>query len=283
MRRPDTAVGAFARQLRDLRAAAGNPTYRQMAGRAFYSAGTLAAAARGEQWPSLPVVRAFAEACDADPDEWERRWHEATGSTANPPPAAEPERPAAPPIPVRVRRHLPGWPLALLVGAVAAVVVIGVLRWVAPPGDGAAAVTTSAQPGLRSAEDRVDPRDAAGCLNGAVILDHLPVELPPGTVSGVPGGVPAGELELRRGGPGCPATWSRFVPDPHLPAGMTITVRLDRPADHRSTMFSYRNDGKAVFSDMLRVETACTTASVQLGDPSRPVAGSTTRCLGDSH
>ncbi|GLF94951.1 nSTAND1 domain-containing NTPase [Streptomyces yaizuensis] len=70
-------VEAFAYELRGLRAAAGGPTYREMARRAGYSVTTLAAAAGGDQLPSLPVLLAYAAVCGGDPDEWEHRWQEA--------------------------------------------------------------------------------------------------------------------------------------------------------------------------------------------------------------
>ncbi|MGW4133472.1 helix-turn-helix domain-containing protein [Amycolatopsis japonica] len=70
-------VCEFAAALRRLRQEAGTPPYRQLATRAHYSASTLAAAAAGKQLPTLPVTRAFAAACGADPDEWEQRWRDA--------------------------------------------------------------------------------------------------------------------------------------------------------------------------------------------------------------
>ncbi|MFD9643083.1 helix-turn-helix domain-containing protein [Streptomyces sp. NPDC059082] len=68
-------VARLAHELRQLRREAGGPTYAALARRAGYSVATLSRAAGGEQLPSLPVVRAYATACGADPEEWERRWH----------------------------------------------------------------------------------------------------------------------------------------------------------------------------------------------------------------
>ncbi|AZK93108.1 MULTISPECIES: nSTAND1 domain-containing NTPase [Streptomyces] len=68
-------VERFAQDLRELRMAAGGPTYRAMAIRAGYSASTLAAAARGDELPSLPLVLVYATVCGGDPAEWEARWH----------------------------------------------------------------------------------------------------------------------------------------------------------------------------------------------------------------
>ncbi|QXJ22270.1 WD40 repeat domain-containing protein [Actinomadura graeca] len=67
-------VEEFAQTLRNLRAAAGRPGYRELARRAGFSAAALAAAARGEQLPSQAVTLAFAQACGGDRTEWEQRW-----------------------------------------------------------------------------------------------------------------------------------------------------------------------------------------------------------------
>jgi transcriptional regulator with XRE-family HTH domain len=68
-------VQRFAHELRELRRAAGSPTYREMARRAGYSAPTLSGAAGGERLPSLPVALAYVEACGGSKEEWEPRWH----------------------------------------------------------------------------------------------------------------------------------------------------------------------------------------------------------------
>ncbi|WP_172385598.1 PD40 domain-containing protein [Streptomyces sp. MNP-20] len=69
-------VQRFAYDLRKLRAEAGGPTYRALAGRTAYSAPTLSAAASGDRLPSLPVLLAYVEACGGDRAAWEARWHE---------------------------------------------------------------------------------------------------------------------------------------------------------------------------------------------------------------
>ncbi|MFI9169213.1 nSTAND1 domain-containing NTPase [Streptomyces lincolnensis] len=75
---PDAGpVQRLAHELRLLREKAGKPPYREMAQRAGYSTTALSQAAAGDQLPSLPLVRAYVQALDADPDEWERRWREA--------------------------------------------------------------------------------------------------------------------------------------------------------------------------------------------------------------
>ncbi|MCP2315908.1 NB-ARC domain-containing protein [Nocardia amikacinitolerans] len=75
-------IAAFAGDLRKLRAAAGNPSYRQLASVALYSPSVLSDAAGGHRLPTLPVALAFVRACGGDPAEWERRWREARGDGA---------------------------------------------------------------------------------------------------------------------------------------------------------------------------------------------------------
>jgi transcriptional regulator with XRE-family HTH domain len=78
-------VTRFAAELRGLRAAAGLPSFRAMAGRAHFAPSTLAEATRGVRMPSRAVVEAFAKACDADPAEWAIRWKEfSTGQVSGP-------------------------------------------------------------------------------------------------------------------------------------------------------------------------------------------------------
>ncbi|MFF7638945.1 hypothetical protein [Streptomyces canus] len=75
-------VQRFAHELRELRRAAGTPSYRRMAEAAGFSAGTLSEAARGERLPSLAVVQGYVHACGGDPGEWEPRWKDANAETA---------------------------------------------------------------------------------------------------------------------------------------------------------------------------------------------------------
>ncbi|WHT22475.1 hypothetical protein N8J89_15830 [Crossiella sp. CA-258035] len=81
----DDALTSFARDLRALRAAAGGPTYRELARRSHYSATTLADAAGGKRLPSLAATLAFVRACSGDAGEWESRWHSVAAELAQPP------------------------------------------------------------------------------------------------------------------------------------------------------------------------------------------------------
>ncbi|MEV4620073.1 NBR1-Ig-like domain-containing protein [Asanoa sp. NPDC049573] len=73
-----SAAVAFAEQLRSLRTAVGDPSFRKMAGRSGrISHTTLHEAAAGTRFPSWETTREFVRACDADETEWRRRWEEA--------------------------------------------------------------------------------------------------------------------------------------------------------------------------------------------------------------
>ncbi|TCR16897.1 helix-turn-helix domain-containing protein [Streptomyces sp. BK205] len=81
----DPAAGPVARlahELRELRKAAGSPSYRKMAEASAFSATTLSQAAAGERLPSLAVVRGYVQACGGDPDAWEPRWKDADAEVA---------------------------------------------------------------------------------------------------------------------------------------------------------------------------------------------------------
>jgi hypothetical protein len=65
----------FASDLRSLREAAGNPSYRNLAKIANYSRTSLAQATNGRVLPSLQVTRAYVSACGGDLQAWESRWH----------------------------------------------------------------------------------------------------------------------------------------------------------------------------------------------------------------
>jgi hypothetical protein len=64
----------FALALRQLRAAAGYPSYRVLASTALFSASVLSSAANGMDFPTLPVTLAYARACGGDIAEWRDRW-----------------------------------------------------------------------------------------------------------------------------------------------------------------------------------------------------------------
>ncbi|MCK2244485.1 MULTISPECIES: hypothetical protein [unclassified Crossiella] len=70
----DSALGRFAAELRELRAQAGSPTYRELAARVDYSVAALSKAAGGRALPSLAVTLAYVRACGGDVGQWQERW-----------------------------------------------------------------------------------------------------------------------------------------------------------------------------------------------------------------
>jgi hypothetical protein len=64
----------FALALRQLRAAAGYPSYRMLARAALFSASVLSSAANGMAFPTLPVTLGYVRACGGDIAEWRDRW-----------------------------------------------------------------------------------------------------------------------------------------------------------------------------------------------------------------
>ncbi len=70
----DGPLSSFAHALRQVRAAAGYPTYRVLAKKALFAPSVLSSAASGMSLPTLQVTLAYASACGADTTEWRRRW-----------------------------------------------------------------------------------------------------------------------------------------------------------------------------------------------------------------
>jgi len=92
-------MAAFAAALRELRANAGNPSFRKMAelsGRVSHT--TLHEAATGARFPSWDTTREFALACGGSEADWRDRWERARPGPPRPDSATaipEPEPPAA--------------------------------------------------------------------------------------------------------------------------------------------------------------------------------------------
>lgn len=147
------AVTDFAAELRALRASAGTPSFREMAGHSrAISHTTLYDAAQGHRLPSWATTVEFVKACGADPEGYRDRWEAANrvvrgasaieqAPPAGPSPAGQgaddrvdsPEDPAAPEATRRRRYAVPG---ALVAGAVA-VTVIGTSLMTGTAGNGA--------------------------------------------------------------------------------------------------------------------------------------------------
>lgn len=146
----DDPAERFASELRALRSSAGGPTYRQMAARTNQSPSALSNAAKGGRLPPLDVALAYAEACNGDRTEWERRWRAAQAGLATAPTSA----PVPTPAPAPRRR----WAVVGAVGAVAlALSVAGVVLANGPahkpPPD-----TAARSPRLFAADDAFNQR-----------------------------------------------------------------------------------------------------------------------------
>ncbi|PFG47402.1 Ig-like domain-containing protein [Amycolatopsis sulphurea] len=146
IRRPP---GTLAAELAALRARAGNPSFRKMAGRSGrISHTTLHEAVGGSRFPSWDTTREFARACDADELPWRQRWEELKGlpvAAAQPPAVAESAataepsateppalHPTEPPVLVPEPRRRPRRKYALAVAAIVTVVLGGVAAFVVP-------------------------------------------------------------------------------------------------------------------------------------------------------
>jgi WD40 repeat protein/energy-coupling factor transporter ATP-binding protein EcfA2 len=68
----------FAAELRELRRAAGTPSYRKMVEAVGCSVTSLSDAAGGRRLPGLGITLAYVRACGGDPQEWEARWRRAS-------------------------------------------------------------------------------------------------------------------------------------------------------------------------------------------------------------
>lgn len=150
----------LARELRELRAAAGSPTYRSMARATGCGASTLSQAASGERLPSAATLRAYVTACGGDADAWEARRQEAAGQQAA---AAAPYGPSVAPYrgPARYEPGDAGFyfgreeAVARLLGAVAA---HRLTALVGPSGSGKSSLLRAGLvPALRSAPPPLRP------------------------------------------------------------------------------------------------------------------------------
>lgn len=84
----DGPLSSFAQALRQVRAAAGYPSYRVLAKKALFAPSVLSSAASGMSLPTLEVTLAYASACGADTTEWRRRWEATAAELASRRPSA---------------------------------------------------------------------------------------------------------------------------------------------------------------------------------------------------
>jgi hypothetical protein len=271
------AVANLAARLRQLREDAGRPSYRQLAGTAYYSHSALSQAAAGRELPSLAVTLAFAQACGGDRQEWIALWHEAAaeaGVLAEPDGqgAAGPATGARPAVAARrgIRARLAlarrgGWYLLAAAGLAG-----GLVSWVL-----AAVVTTPHATHVTSALVPVADGDypsVADCSSWTKDLRIRQVL--------AANGQRLGELRLRYS-MRCAAVWARFDPDPPLSAGgaVMITLEVTRHPDGRTVTSRPRYvPGHVQRSDILLLHGGCAQARVTVTRPGRAPVSAVTGC-----
>lgn len=249
----DDPVTDFAARLRELRAQAGSPSFRQLAKVTHYSSSALAEATRGKRLPSEAVLRAFVTGCGAQPDEWVSLLNRAAAQNAAAQAAA---RTAATGPPVR-RAAFPGNPrrLAVIAAGACALLAAGVLLGTAIPDPrpvptGKTKSATSAKTGARRPADGTDPV-VAGCVKDARLVDKSPVMLH---------GQQIGALEMIYSAR-CAAAWARIYLYPGQPSMLgRVTIQA---SDGRLASFAHPLVKQvAVYTDVLRNSSSeCLAAS----------------------
>ena len=219
-------VAGFAARLRDLRAQAGSPSFRQLAKMTHYSSSTIAEATRGKRLPSEAVLRAFVTSCGAQPDEWVTGLRQAAAART----ATRAAVSAADPAGKALRNGRLRYAVAAA-GAVALLATGGMLGTVMehgqkadprgrPPNDAAAKTS------VRRATDGSDPV-VAGCVGDARLVDKSPVMLD---------GQQIGALEMIYSAR-CQAAWARIYLYPGQPSMLgQVTIKA---SDGRLASFAY--------------------------------------------
>ena len=82
-------MASFAQSLRQLRAGAGTPSYRELARLAMFAPSVLSTAASGFSFPSLRITLAYVGACGGNAGEWRSRWEATAAALAVPAPGPE--------------------------------------------------------------------------------------------------------------------------------------------------------------------------------------------------
>lgn len=292
------AVVAFAAELRELRAAAGSPSFRQMARTTFYSSTSLAEATRGIRMPTEGVVAAFATACGAEPLIWTARLHRAMAA-ASEPAAQVPEVPDASTAQAAERGQSPGggdgapqsrdddnagstsqspgdapqrriglWAAVALVifaagllgGGFAGSAMTGTDTAAARP---LAATATPAGP----AADGADPV-VAGCVPDVRLVESVPV---------LSGGRQVGVLQMEYS-PRCAAAWARAYLLPGQPDTL-IAVRIEESDGDWTGVGLTMHGTEPIYTDVVRADGGCLTGLAQFGRATAPSASATLPCV----
>jgi hypothetical protein len=112
------ALARFAADLRSLRRAAGQPSYRELQKITGYGRTVLSLALNGRELPTWPVTEALVRGLGADPESWRPRWA-ALPNAADDGDATNARHDVLKPAPERVARRRARWPRLLIVIAVA--------------------------------------------------------------------------------------------------------------------------------------------------------------------
>lgn len=310
----DGPVQHFAYDLRQLRAAAGGPPYRVLAGRAHYSVAALSQAAAGRALPSLPVTLGFVRGCGGDVAAWEQRWHE-VNAVLHPPvnatkapaltctdtsragDAAQPAGRSGGPLGRGIRPRLSWrrtlrvrtsrWRLAAVTATALALVTAALVLTTGHRGSG-----TDPRSAAETRPPAVSPRPCPSVSGPRTVGEPVADCSDPqqaGCSSGtmtlattevrVPPSVFSGWLQLRYS-PHCRTAWPRFQPADDWRPGPGMMVRLwaVRPADLVSTYYEVEFGTEAIFGDMLRTEPGCVLARMTMVSGSDQYPTTTTGC-----
>jgi transcriptional regulator with XRE-family HTH domain len=217
----------FAARLRELRAQAGAPSFRQLAKLTNYSSSTLADATSGRRLPTEPVLKALVIACGADPAPWLDELRRVTPSAAQSAPDPEPSGGAR--ADRRGRRGRRGRRRAAVLAAAGGLAVFGTgvaAGWALAPAS-ASSGSQEAGPGMPAFSGTPTPAPTSGVSDGTDpaaghceadghLVDRAPV---------MRGSVQIGALDLLYS-PRCGAGWAMIYLYPGEPTMMgEVTVR----------------------------------------------------------
>ncbi|NLU79525.1 DUF2690 domain-containing protein [Micromonospora sp. HNM0581] len=305
---------AFAAELRQLREAAGRPTYHALARRAHRSSSSLSEAAGGRRMPTLDTTLAYVGALGGDEREWTERWHalraaiDSAGSgtldslRAERLPGAEQRSGAVAGLdvsgagPVGGAAQLAdgdqsgeGLPdltsrTARRTGFAVGLVVVAVIGFVTVPwlaGSFRATPTAPVSPSAAASDvgyTSVSARDGADPKDAGCAADPAVTTLDSNAV--LLDDRVVGTVELRYA-PACGASWPRFVPAPapSVPVPSPAQVRLtvtDGDDPTRTAEFSMDYAGISAYGNLLTSTRTCVYALVELsGEGWRSAVGRT--------
>lgn len=165
-------VADLAARLRELRAQAGSPSFRQLSTLTHYSSSALAEVTSGKRLPSEAVLRAFVTGCGGRPDEWVALLRQAAQARTGQAQAAAPEQPG--------RTSRQARTVAVIIAAACGLLAAGALLGAAirsdPAGTAGRTRNKPAAVTVKPAADGADPV-VAGCVGDARLADKSPVML----------------------------------------------------------------------------------------------------------